>query len=316
MNSAGRLWILAMAATFSAEQASATSDDSASDCSSQFFNDGFNSSGRVSFYPTSASGEDERWYFALTLRDYRHEHLVFGDWVTMQSLEMFYSVPGDLVGSERGNNTKLCAYRLPGQNVTLADDPSSCENILGKQCSDAISKTPLLAADAKSCPSLDIDDVCGKSVTSVILSTCKSWQRVRPGTALPASFVTDTNHREATPANLSSKPQCSNGFPGSSPQGYQTYGTLGADVLPPDSSRDSFDVYDLRVRQPVPVVLAMYLPGEGSQIATICITPNTVKRGSRSPTTQYPPSAGSATVLNRVSALMSLIACIVVIMPF
>jgi hypothetical protein len=62
-----------------------------------------------------------------------------------------------------------------------------------------------------------------------------------------------------------------------------------------DKNIDAFDMYDLRVRQPVPIIVkARFDVGEDTKqtlYQIICIAPENVNKGSRKPEGSFPPSA-------------------------
>ena len=62
-----------------------------------------------------------------------------------------------------------------------------------------------------------------------------------------------------------------------------------------DENIDAFDMYDLRVRQPVPIVVKARFDVEEDTKQTlyqiICIAPENVTKGSRKPEGSFPPSA-------------------------
>lgn len=61
-----------------------------------------------------------------------------------------------------------------------------------------------------------------------------------------------------------------------------------------DSSRDSFEVYDLRVQQPIPLLISARDRESGSWATeVICLAPSNVTEGSREPEAEFPPSAAT-----------------------
>lgn len=79
------------------------------------------------------------------------------------------------------------------------------------------------------------------------------------------------------------------------PSGYKTFPVVGTALLPADSSIDSYKIYDLRVRQPIPFLFTMEFNDEGVRTATelLCVAPNQVMKGSRKPEGEFPPKAAS-----------------------
>lgn len=77
------------------------------------------------------------------------------------------------------------------------------------------------------------------------------------------------------------------------PGGYKTFPVMGMGLLPSDDPIDSYELYGLRVRQPIPFLLTTEFHDEGVRTATelLCVAPNEVMKGSREPKGDFPPSA-------------------------
>jgi hypothetical protein len=79
------------------------------------------------------------------------------------------------------------------------------------------------------------------------------------------------------------------------PSGYKTFPVMGTALLPADSPIDSYKMYDLRVRQPIPFLFTMEFQDEGLRTATelLCVAPSQLMKGSRKPEGDFPPNAAS-----------------------
>lgn len=126
-------------------------------------NGSFNSTGSAEFQLAMENDQDplQPWYLTEALRD-----VPLNDNGTRgtQALTIFLSVPESFVGSEQGNNTKFCTYRMVGQNATAADD-GSCDKILSTECLKAIDDIPAMKDNDDDCPRPDIRDACGHVFT-------------------------------------------------------------------------------------------------------------------------------------------------------
>lgn len=94
-----------------------------------------------------------------------------------------------------------------------------------------------------------------------------------------------------TPLNFSSSRCALDELPSIDlPENYKTFGGFpeGA-LLAGDRELDEYDAYDLRVRQPIPLLLTAR-SGNTRQSKMVCIAPNNVVDGSRIPELDFPPS--------------------------
>ncbi|KAM0261549.1 hypothetical protein ACHAPA_009719 [Fusarium lateritium] len=186
----------------------------------------YNSTGTL---PIEFEGQDDSWQISVTVTDRRAPNLWFGDRKSDQETNTYLSVPESLIGSEKGNETFICLYMMPGfnqtaTNATEADD--SCEGILGDECVEKFEKTP--TADGQKCPTVSASEKCGRFVAS-----------------------------QLTPLNFSSSRCTLDELPSIDlPENYKTFGGLpGSALLAGDRELDEYDAYDLRVRQPIPLLL-------------------------------------------------------------
>lgn len=81
--------------------------------------------------------------------------------------------------------------------------------------------------------------------------------------------------------------------------------------LPP--GRDGFfDAYDLMVRQPLPIVLAVGVPGQSKLAVEIaCMAPDNVTADSRVPDSEFPPSGAGDLNVGTTATFAMAVACIV-----
>ena len=94
------------------------------------------------------------WNFTLGFIDIRDNETMKR---VVQTLSVFLSVPHTLV--ER-NNTKLCVYRMNGQNHTSdPQDNQSCAGILSEKCQKALMSIPNPTSEG--CVDADVEKACG-----------------------------------------------------------------------------------------------------------------------------------------------------------
>ncbi|KXX80991.1 hypothetical protein MMYC01_205173 [Madurella mycetomatis] len=220
-------WLLAAGAILSGTLL-ATAQSSFDDCPRPIQdiaddNTSFNSTGSASFSlglegdAEGGGGEQQggSWYLSYSLTDRRGDNINFGSWVTAQELNVYLSVPESLIGTRQGNDTRFCMYMMPGQNETSRDGSGSCSGVLSDECLRALRNTP--PPTEERCPQADIEEQCG-------------WR-------ISVGRVGSVPHVDL-------------------PTDYLTYGGFtDTYLLPPDPDRDSFEVYDLRVRQPIPMLI-------------------------------------------------------------
>jgi hypothetical protein len=69
-------------------------------------------------------------------------------------------------------------------------------------------------------------------------------------------------------------------------------------MLNPEPDEESYDMYSLRVRQPVPILVKARLGTSGSiayqRHKMLCVAPSKVTQGSREPEGDFPPSSAVA----------------------
>lgn len=103
------------------------------------------------------------------------------------------------------------------------------------------------------------------------------------------------NHFSAVPLNFSSSNCSVDELPGVSlPDGYETFQLSGGGLVPPDAEKDSFEVYDLRVQQPIPILLSVRLPDGESAAEVICLAPSNITQSGREPEAEFPPNAAGS----------------------
>ena len=97
----------------------------------------FNSTGSISVqFP-----QQDEWRISVSLTDMRAERLWYGNYRSSQWLSTWLSVPGSLVGTEKGNETNVCVYMMRGDNYTAtnATEPrESCDGIIKDECMEEI----------------------------------------------------------------------------------------------------------------------------------------------------------------------------------
>ncbi|RSM04811.1 hypothetical protein CDV31_009902 [Fusarium ambrosium] len=232
--------------------------------------------GNVTFNATGDTSvtfvNKDPWHLSLTIEDSRRENTRYGsEWNTLQELGVFLSVPESFIGTRDGNRTQVCTYRMEGQNATSeAEDSSarlSCNGILSEDCQKALRSVS--APKDGECPSApsNVAEACGESINI--------W------TSVPLNF---------------SASNCSvDELPGVTlPNDYETFQLSGGGLVPPDADKDSFEVYDLRVQQPIPVLLSVRLPDGKSAAEVICLAPSNITQSSRRPEAEFPPNAAGS----------------------
>lgn len=53
-------------------------------------------------------------------------------------------------------------------------------------------------------------------------------------------------------------------------------------------------MYDLRVQQPIPILLSVLLPDGKSAAEVICLAPSNITQSSREPEAEFPPNAAGS----------------------
>ncbi|KAI8665615.1 hypothetical protein LRP88_03881 [Fusarium phalaenopsidis] len=229
--------------------------------------------GNVTFNATGDTSvtfvDKDPWHLSLTIEDSRRENTRYGsEWDTLQDLGVFLSVPESFIGTRDGNRTQVCTYRMEGQNTTSdAEDNSaklSCNGILSEDCQRALRSVS--APKDGECPSApsSVAEACEESISI--------W------TSIPLNF---------------SSSNCSvDELPGVSlPDDYETFQLSGGGLVPPDAEKDSFEIYDLRVQQPIPILLSVRLPDGKAAAEVICLAPSNITQSSRKPKAEFPPNA-------------------------
>lgn len=123
-------------------------------------------------------GQDE-WHLSYGPIDQRRENLIFGPWVSMQTLATFLSVPESFIGSQRGNQTNYCVYLMHDRNETSDTEPGdgnpSCSGELDDECITALQQAP--PPTDCSYPRVDTEDACGSS-SRIFVSKIILYQRL------------------------------------------------------------------------------------------------------------------------------------------
>lgn len=229
----------------------------------------YNSTGTT---PFRLSGQD-KWHLSYGLIDERRENSWWGGKPTMQTLAVFLSVPESFIGSQRANNTEHCVYLMKGRNETSDAEPGdgneSCSGILPEACIDAVRSAA--APRDGDCPRIDVGGGCDGGFYL--------WR------SAPSNFSDAT---------------CSVGNPPGIdlPDDYRSYDAMvGSGLLPSDDARDSFDRYDLRVRQSVPLLITSRTrvseSAWQSDAQIVCLAPSNVTAGSREPEGDFPSAAAA-----------------------
>ncbi|KAM0322542.1 hypothetical protein ACHAQA_009389 [Verticillium albo-atrum] len=213
-------------------------------------------------------GHGDPWYISTTISDRRNPGVFYNGWATIQDLGIFLSVPDDLPGSATGNETRICAYTMPGQNATSEGDglaENSCKGVMSDECIEAYLNAPMPPQDGP-CPAYDVEDRCDiptgiRTITPLVLNESRCALDELPHSGVPDGYSTFS------------------GFPA----GF---------MLPPDGNQSEFEVYDLRVRQPVPMLFTVR-SGSTAQAHLVCLAPSDVVEGSREPEAEFPPSGAA-----------------------
>ncbi|KAF6813772.1 hypothetical protein CMUS01_12765 [Colletotrichum musicola] len=196
-------------------------------------------------------------YLSYLLEDARPGFVQYDDWATAQLLQSFISVPESFIGSARGNETDACLYIMRGLNKTSKAEPGddaseSCKGVLSDECIERLQKAE--GPTDGDCPNMtDIEEECGIVYDSRAMNFSD------------ASCTMD----ELPHINL--------------PEGYRSYATeFSRLLLPADTDLESFEMYDLRVRQSIPFLITTR-DSKGTHAEVLCIAPNNVTDGSREP---------------------------------
>lgn len=83
------------------------------------------------------------------------------------------------------------------------------------------------------------------------------------------------------------------------PPGYVSYNATGIGFAETDTSLEPFAVYDLKARQPVPMVITSRFGGsEKGNAAVVCVAPRNAAKGSREPQGEFENSGGDVVRVN------------------
>ncbi|RSL58838.1 hypothetical protein CEP54_007571 [Fusarium duplospermum] len=249
--------------------------------------------GNVTFNATGDTSitfvNKDSWHLSLTIEDSRRENTRYGsEWNTLQDLGVFLGVPESFVGTRDGNRTQVCTYRMEGQNATSdAEDNSaklSCNGILSEDCQKALRSVS--APKDGECPSApsNVAEACGQSINI--------W------TSVPLNFSTSNCSVDELPGV-------------SLPDDYEAFQLSGGGLVPPDAEKDSFEVYDLRVQQPIPILLSVRLPDGKSAAEVICLAPSNITQRSRKPEAEFPPNAAGSLEQRGAFAFAVAVVCVV-----
>jgi hypothetical protein len=102
------------------------------------------------------------------------------------------------------------------------------------------------------------------------------------------------------------------------PENYKTFGGFpGGALLAGDRELEEYDAYDLRVRQPIPLLLtAQFDDTRTRQRKMVCIAPNNVVEGSRIPELEFPPSGALSIHGGFGSGLMGVVGVVMLVNGF
>ncbi|RSL69562.1 hypothetical protein CEP53_002190 [Fusarium sp. AF-6] len=249
--------------------------------------------GNVTFNATGDTSvtffDKDPWHISLTIEDSRREKTRYGSkWNTLQDLGVFLSVPESFIGTRDGNRTQVCTYRMEGQNATSDAENSSarlsCNGILSEDCQKALRSVS--APKDGECPSApsNVAEACGELINI--------W------TSVSLNFSTSNCSVDELPGvNL--------------PNDYETFQLSGGGLVPPDAEKDSFEVYDLRVQQPIPILLSVRLPDGKSAAEIICLAPSNITQSSRKPEAEFPPNAAGSLDSRRAFPFAVAVMCVV-----
>lgn len=113
----------------------------------------YNTTGTTNFTMKELTGNDDPWYYYLTMRapknDTRFEDGMVDRWL---------GVPRAFVDTDRGNATRICMATTLGKKKSLkhATGNSTCEGVLSKKCEKLFKESPM---DEKGCPKLSRETI-------------------------------------------------------------------------------------------------------------------------------------------------------------
>jgi hypothetical protein len=184
----------------------------------------------------------------------------------MQWISLWLSVPESLVGTKKGNETNVCAYMMRGKNATATnatESRDSCEGIISDECFDEYEAfdRPMNEVQGGRCPQFRSGD--------------RECEAFATWSSRPTNFSSSTcalNELENVDLD----------------DNYLTFGSFPAGAYEAgDDEVDSFGAYDLKVRQPIPILFVAHYDGNISA-KMVCITPNDLVRESRVPQSELP----------------------------
>lgn len=132
----------------------------------------FNATGTTSFTARAVSGNDEPWYYYLTLHDGSQKD------GPSSSINHWLGVPGSFLDSDQGNRTTFCMYTSGGHDKPLKNKQGNdtCDGVLSKKCIKGY-KESSGATLRGGCPSLDSDvkDECEIGFSTGTCKLMKTW---------------------------------------------------------------------------------------------------------------------------------------------
>lgn len=124
--------IMALVSTAASMNISWTGNCSISSVNSDYANlEAFNTTSVTNFTVPGVSGNDDPWYYYLTLRDETHGATGF--------INRWLGIPESFLESDAANYTDLCSYTISGQDKRMKNTAGNdtCKGVISDKCADA-----------------------------------------------------------------------------------------------------------------------------------------------------------------------------------
>lgn len=132
----------------------------------------YNATGTTGFTARAVSGDDEPWYYYLTLRDGSRN----GGRASF--IHRWLGVPGSFLDSDQSNRTTFCMYTSRGYDERLENKQGNdtCDGVLSKKCIKGY-KDSSGSRLTDGCPSLasDVNDECKIASSTGTCKLMETW---------------------------------------------------------------------------------------------------------------------------------------------
>lgn len=239
----------------------------------------YNATGTTNFTARAVSGNDEPWYYYLTLQDGSQN----GGRTSF--IHRWLGVPGSFLDSDQGNSTSFCMYTSGGYDKSLKNKQGNdtCDGVLSKKCIRGFNDD-IASRATDGCASLDPDvsDECELSASTGTYTLKEDAN---------SSFYTNYVGKKKGSGSLSREKSCFlSSLPGVDvPEGYGVVSLLGVSYGD-EKDQGTLKAYDKVVKESIATFFTFVENQEQSNgvvmskvLASqpVCAIPNVVQGDSR-----------------------------------